>query len=257
VTSRPKRTSPVLRGKWILDNLLCRPPPPPPPGVEGLPDTMTGTGSVRDRLEAHITNPVCASCHRVMDPLGFGLDNYDAIGAWRTEDSGFPIDASGNLGDGATFVNGREMVAHLAADPAVYRCMVEKLYTYTGRSPFRLEASDAIDALTKRFIAGGYRLPELIVDLVTSLPRRCRRHDRAAVLRVAGAAAPGARRRRRGQEAVRGVLPAVRDRHEPMDTGQRRPGMVVDDLGAARAPPQPHPGAVGAEQPPGTLGRRR
>jgi hypothetical protein len=168
VTSRPKRTSPVLRGKWILDNLLCTPPRPPPPGVEALPDGMTATGSVRQRLEAHVSNPICASCHRVMDPLGFGLDNFDAIGRYRTMDSGYPIDASGTLADGAPFADGRAMVELLAKNPAVYRCMVEKLYTYTGRSPFRIEASEQIDALTKRFIAGGYALPELLVDLATS-----------------------------------------------------------------------------------------
>lgn len=168
VTSRPKRTSPVLRGKWILDNLLCTPPRPPPPGVEGLPDMGGAGGSVRDRLEAHVTNPVCASCHRVMDPLGFGLDNFDAIGAYRTMDNGFPIDATGQLADGTAFTDGRTMVEALAANPAVYRCMVEKLYTYTGRSPYRIEAIEAIDALTHRFIDGGYLLPELIIDLATS-----------------------------------------------------------------------------------------
>ncbi|MEZ4402496.1 MAG: DUF1592 domain-containing protein [Kofleriaceae bacterium] len=166
VTSRPKRTSPVLRGKWILDNLLCTPPRPPPPGVEGLPE-VSSAGSVRDRLEAHRTNPVCASCHRVMDPLGFGLDQFDAIGHFRTEDGGFPVDASGDL-DGQPFADGRELVQLLANDPAVYRCMVEKLYTYTGRSPFRIEASEQIDALTRRFIDHGYVLSDLIVDLVTS-----------------------------------------------------------------------------------------
>ncbi|MBK9035700.1 MAG: DUF1592 domain-containing protein [Myxococcales bacterium] len=168
VTSRPKRTSPVLRGKWILDNLLCTPPRPPPPGVEGLPDGMTATGSIRDRLEAHVSNPICASCHRVMDPLGFGLDNFDAIGRYRTMDAGYPIDASGALADGEAFTDGRELAQLLAANPAVYRCMVEKLYTYTGRSPFRIEATEQIDALTQRFIDHGYILGDLIIDLVTS-----------------------------------------------------------------------------------------
>ena len=167
VTSRPKRTSPVLRGKWVLDNLLCSPPRPPPPGVEGLPDAMTTTGSVRDRLEAHVANPICASCHRVMDPLGFGLDQFDAIGRFRTDDGGFPIDATGELADGTPFDGAVEMTRHLAADPDVYRCMVEKLYTYTGRSPFRIEATEHIDALTQRFAAGGYLLRELLVDIVT------------------------------------------------------------------------------------------
>ena len=168
VTSRPKRTSPVLRGKWVLDNLLCSPPRPPPPGVEGLPEGMTATGSIRERLEAHRTNPICASCHRVMDQIGFGLDNFDAIGHYRTQDQGFPIDSTGELADGTTFTGAVEMTQRLASDPGVYRCMVQKLYTYTGRSPFRIEAIEHIDALTERFIADGYRLRGLLVDIVTA-----------------------------------------------------------------------------------------
>jgi hypothetical protein len=168
VTSRPKRTSPVLRGKWILDNLLCLPPRPPPPGVEGLPDDMTTTGSIRDRLEQHKADPVCASCHDVMDPLGFGLDNFDAIGRYRTEDAGFPVDASGAFGNVARFDGPAEMVALLAAEPQVYRCLVEKLYTYTGRSPFRIESTEHIDELTQRFADNGYVLEDLLVDIVTS-----------------------------------------------------------------------------------------
>ncbi len=167
VTSRPKRTSPVLRGKWVLDNLLCTPPRPPPPGVEGLPDGMTATGSIRERLEAHRTNPICASCHRTMDPIGFGLDNFDAIGHYRTQDAGFPIDATGELADGTTFDGPIAMTQELASNPGVYRCMVQKLYTYTGRSPFRIEAIEHIDSLTERFIGGGYRLRSLLLDMVT------------------------------------------------------------------------------------------
>jgi len=168
VTSRPKRTSPVLRGKWVLDNLLCTPPRPPPPGVEGLPDDMMmTTGSIRDRLEAHRTNPICASCHRAMDPLGFGLDAFDAIGRHRTQDAGFPIDTRGELSDGMAFEGAVEMTQLLTANPGVYRCMVQKLYTYTGRSPFRIEAIEHIDALTERFIDRGYHLRDLLVDVVT------------------------------------------------------------------------------------------
>lgn len=167
VTSRPKRTSPVLRGKWVLDNLLCTPPRPPPPGVEGLPEGMTTTGSIRDRLEAHRSNPICASCHRSMDPIGFGLDNFDAIGHYRTADAGFPINANGELTDGTVFDGAIEMTQQLAANPGVYRCMVQKLYTYTGRSPFRIEAIEHIDSLTERFIDRGYHLRDLLVDIVT------------------------------------------------------------------------------------------
>jgi hypothetical protein len=157
----------VKRGKWVLDNLLCTPPRPPPPGVEALPDGMMATGSIRERLEAHRTNPICASCHRAMDPLGFGLDNFDAVGHYRTQDAGFAIDATGELADGTAFNGPIEMTKQLAANPGVYRCMVEKLYTYTGRSPFRIEATEHIDSLTERFIANGYLLRGLLVDMVT------------------------------------------------------------------------------------------
>jgi hypothetical protein len=167
VTSNPKRTSPVKRGKWILGNLLCTPPRPPPPGVEGLVDSTMSAGSIRERLEAHRTNPICASCHRTMDPLGFGLDNFDAIGHYRTTDAGFPINATGELNDGAVFDGAIEMTQQLAANPGVYRCMVEKLYTYTGRSPFRIDAIEHIDSLTERFIDRGYHLRELLIDVVS------------------------------------------------------------------------------------------
>ena len=105
VTSYPNRTSPVLRGKWVLETILGAPPPPPPPDVPSLPDRGDSgkPASVRDRLEAHRKNPVCATCHAPMDPLGFALENFDAIGAWRTRDMGASIDASGALPGGGTF----------------------------------------------------------------------------------------------------------------------------------------------------------
>lgn len=178
VTSRPKRTSPVLRGKWVLDNLLCAPPPAPPPGVEGsFPPAMEG-GSVRDRFEQHVKDPVCASCHNVMDPIGFGLDNFDAIGRYRTEEAGLPIDASGSLFDDLQFTNARELVETLAAQPAVYRCMVEKLYTYSGRPPFRLDAIEHVEELTKQFEANNYSLRELIVSMATHPSFTSRRGER-------------------------------------------------------------------------------
>ncbi len=102
-----------------------------------------------------------------MDAIGFGLDNFDAIGKYRTTDAGYPIDAKGELADGTSFDGVIEMTQELAANPGVYRCMVQKLYTYTGRSPFRIEAIEHIDALTERFIDGGYLLRNLLVDIVT------------------------------------------------------------------------------------------
>ncbi len=178
VTSYPRRTSPVKRGKWVLDQILCAPPAPPPPGVEALPEGPMATGSVRDRLEAHRDNPFCASCHKDLDPLGFGLDDFDGIGKHRTEDAGFPIDASGVLPDGRTFTGAVALAGILAKDPRTYRCMVEKLYTYSaGRPPAGAEAEQHIDELTADFVASGYHPRALIRALVTHDSFRNRRGE--------------------------------------------------------------------------------
>ena len=106
LTSHADRTSPVVRGKWILDNLLGTPPPPAPAVVPPFPEEVPGVpATVRGRMEQHRANPACAGCHKVMDPLGLALENFDAVGAWRTRESGLPIDASGELTDG-TKING-------------------------------------------------------------------------------------------------------------------------------------------------------
>ena len=115
VSSYATRTSPVLRGRWILDNILAAPPPEPPPDIPNLDDKGVGTAtSVRQQLERHRADPTCASCHKRMDPLGFGLENFDGIGAWRTADGTVPIDASGTLPDGRSFT-GPEGAARDAA----------------------------------------------------------------------------------------------------------------------------------------------
>ena len=104
VTSYADRTSPVLRGKWLLDNILGTPPPPPPPDVEGLKDTEKGKpATMRERMEQHRKNPTCASCHSLMDPLGFSLENFDPLGRWRATTDGAPIDATAALPDGFKF----------------------------------------------------------------------------------------------------------------------------------------------------------
>ena len=102
VTSHANRTSPVVRGKWILENLLGTPPPPPPPNVPPL-DEGEGVAprTMRERMEQHRRNPACASCHKIMDPIGLALENFDAVGAWRTTDASSPIDATGQLADGS------------------------------------------------------------------------------------------------------------------------------------------------------------
>ena len=142
ISSYSTRTSPVLRGKWILENLLNAPPPPPPPSVPALDDTKVGqSASLRQQMEAHRKNPACASCHSRMDPLGFGLENFNAIGAWRTEDGTFPVDASGSLPGGKTFEGPKELKALLKEDKdAFVRGMTEKLLTYAlGRGLERFD----------------------------------------------------------------------------------------------------------------------
>ena len=118
VSSYSTRTSPVLRGKWILENLLNAPPPPPPP--PGCRRSMTAkvgqSATLRQQMEEHRKNPACASCHSRMDPLGFGLENFNAIGAWRTQDGKFPVDASGSLPDGRSFQTPAELKAILKED---------------------------------------------------------------------------------------------------------------------------------------------
>jgi hypothetical protein len=175
VTSTPIRTSPVKRGVWILEQLLCSEPPPPPPGVEGLPDGDMSSGSLRDRLELHRADPTCASCHNLMDPLGLGLEHYDAIGQYRTEDDGFPVDASGQLIEGQTFANAREMAALIQEDERFDLCVVEKLFTYALGRPVADTEHPFLESIADSFAQSGAELPELIKLMVTSEPFRTRR----------------------------------------------------------------------------------
>jgi hypothetical protein len=175
VTSTPIRTSPVKRGVWILEQLLCSEPPPPPPGVEGLPEDDMSSGSLRDQLERHRADPTCASCHNLMDPLGLGLEHYDAIGAYRTEDSGFPIDASGQLIDGETFTNAREMAALIQRDQRFDLCVVEKMFTYALGRPVASSEHPFIEAIAEAFAQSDSALPELIKLIVASEPFRTHR----------------------------------------------------------------------------------
>ncbi len=133
VTSNPTRTSPVKRGKWILENILNTPPPPPPPVIPELSEDEADVASapLRLRMEKHRTNPDCAQCHQRMDPLGFGLENYDAVGGWRTGDGAFAVDAFGTLPGGTTFHGPKGLRAVLRGKAAEFRrCLAEKLLTY-------------------------------------------------------------------------------------------------------------------------------
>jgi mono/diheme cytochrome c family protein len=177
VSSYPTRTSPVIRGKWVLENLLDTPPPPPPPDVPLLNEAAIGaTLSMREQLEAHRSNPACAGCHARMDPIGFGLENYDAIGRYRTSEGKFPIDSSGTLPGGKSFAGAAGLKSILRDDPQVFtRALSEKLLTYAlGRG---LESYDraAVAVIVDRVQANGYRFSALVQAIVDSVPFEMRR----------------------------------------------------------------------------------
>jgi hypothetical protein len=179
VSSYPNRTSVVIRGKWVLENLLNAPPPPPPPDVPSLDEKGLGvTVSLRQQMEIHRANPVCASCHVKMDPLGFGLENFNAIGKYRTDDGKFPIDASGTTPDGRSFKSAVELESLIAAQPQSFaQCVTEKMLTFAlGRG---LEAYDqtAVQRIVTHLAASDYRFSKLIEEIVTSMPFQMRRGD--------------------------------------------------------------------------------
>lgn len=169
VTSQPSRTSPVKRGKWALAQLLCMEPPPAPPNVEAFAPQAVPTGTLRQQFEAHRANPECAGCHRMMDPLGFGLENYDAVGRYRTSDTGgFAIDSSGELFDGRKFNGPAELAQTIAADPKYADCISRQVFTYAlGRAPGKTDEC-TVKQMTDALVASDYRLPALITALVTS-----------------------------------------------------------------------------------------
>ncbi len=170
VSSYPVRTSVVLRGKYVLENILGAPPPPPPPDVPQLNEDAVGVASsLRQQMEQHRADPVCASCHSRMDVLGFGLENYDAIGRWRTMDGKFPVDASGAFPNGKTFTTPAEMKALLLDNlPDFARCLTEKLLTYSlgrGIEPYdRLTVRDIVRQTEQH----DYRFPAMIRAIVHS-----------------------------------------------------------------------------------------
>ena len=182
LTSNPNRTSPVKRGKWVLENLLGTPPPPPPPDVPELADQKQLTGTLRQKMEQHRENPVCASCHARMDPIGFSFENFDAIGAWRDKDGTAAIDPSGELVSGEKFASPAELRAILLRQKRddFIRCLSEKLLTYAlGRG---LEHYDkcAIDQIVKAMPRGDYRFSVLVSEIVRSTPFQKRRGDNHA-----------------------------------------------------------------------------
>lgn len=181
ITSDPTRTSPVKRGKWVIENILGIASPPPPPNVPPLDDDKKGppTGTVRQRLEQHRTNPVCASCHSLLDPVGFGLESFDAIGAFRSSELGKPIDSSGVFTTGQKFSNSLELSNIITKEKEDHflRCLTKKLLTYAlGRG---LEAYDrpAIDGIVARIKKENRTFESLILGVVESVPFQKRRGD--------------------------------------------------------------------------------
>jgi mono/diheme cytochrome c family protein len=180
LTSFPQRTSPVLRGKWVLSEILGAPPAPPPPDAGGLPadDAPTKEGlTFRQRLEKHRERPQCASCHARMDPIGFGLENYDAIGRWRTEVGGKPVDASGVFTDGTKFNGPAELKQYLLQQKTDFiRNLTEEMLAYAlGRG---LEPYDTptVRKITQAVAQDGYHSSTLILEIVKSYPFQYRRN---------------------------------------------------------------------------------
>lgn len=170
VTSNPTRTSPVKRGRWILEQVLGTPPPPPPPNVPQLSeDRKALSGTLRQRMEQHRSNPSCAGCHSRLDPPGFGLENFDAIGALRDKEAAHPIDASGKLPSGEAFQGPAELKTILKAHKREFtRCLTEKLLVYAlGRG---LEDFDqcTVQKIADAVAASDYRFSRLVLEIVKS-----------------------------------------------------------------------------------------
>ncbi|MDQ6677686.1 MAG: DUF1592 domain-containing protein, partial [Acidobacteriota bacterium] len=174
VSSHPHRTSPVLRGKWILDSILGTPPPPPPPDVPVLEESKGATPhTIRELLTQHRANPVCASCHSRIDPLGFALENYDALGRWRSEESGKPVDVKGELPDGTAFEGPDQLKAVLLAKKSLFlRNLTNKMLGYALGRGLTLKDSCVVDSIVAQVERDGYSAHTLIDGVVMSMPFR-------------------------------------------------------------------------------------
>ena len=178
LTSYPRRTSPVLRGKWILDQILGSPPPAPPPLVASLPtnDKPKDGLTLRQQLEKHRTKEECAGCHKRMDPLGFGLENFDAIGRWRTDIAGQPVDASGEMVSGEKFSGPAELKAVLLKHKDVFaRNVTEKMYAYALNRGLESYDLPTVRHTAKLLASADYRVDSLVLEIVKSYPFQNRR----------------------------------------------------------------------------------
>ena len=178
ITALANRTSPVMRGKWVLENILAAPPPPPPPNIPALKEKGEGGENLtmRQQIEQHRANPACAICHNRMDPIGFALENFDAVGKWRTLDAGAPIDASGALPDGSEFQGPAELRKALLRNPEIIvNSFSEKLLSYSlGRTVEHYDAP-AVRKIVREAAANDYRWSSIVLGIVKSNPFQMRR----------------------------------------------------------------------------------
>jgi mono/diheme cytochrome c family protein len=182
VSSYPNRTSPVLRGKWILENLLNAPPPPPPPNVPSLDEQTVGkSASLREQLEKHRANASCASCHGRMDPLGFALEHFDAIGRWRERDGTFAIETVGTLPDGRSFKDHADLRALLKAEAGTFaECLTAKMLTYALGRELERPDKETVKAIAQKVARQQYHFSSLILEIVRSAPFQMQKESRAA-----------------------------------------------------------------------------
>jgi cytochrome c551/c552 len=184
VTSNANRTSPVQRGKWILENLLGSPPPLPPPNVPPLKENSgdSAVASVRERMEQHRSNPACAGCHKIMDPIGLALENFDGVGQWRDTDSGLKIDASGQLVDG-TRVDGPASLRKALLDrpEAFVGAMTDKLLMYAVGRETKYYDMPVVRSVMRDAASDRYRFSELVLGIVKSAPFQMRIKEAAPV----------------------------------------------------------------------------
>lgn len=167
MTSDPERTNIVKRGVWLAENILCAAPPPPPPGIGPLPDPAPDE-TERERLERHRSNPSCASCHMLIDPLGFGLESYDVLGQWRDEVDGQPVDNLGELPSGEQFSGAVELGRLIAADGSFSECVSEKMMTYALGRTMTSEDDCRIEEIASRSVSSDSTFSDLLWTVVTS-----------------------------------------------------------------------------------------
>jgi hypothetical protein len=180
LTSNPSRTSPVKRGKWILENILGTPPPEPPANVPPLEATQKATpnATLREQMVLHRKDPVCASCHRMMDDLGFGFENFDAVGRWRDRENDRPIDAAGELPSGERFTGAAELIRILGQRREEFaRALTRKMLVYALGRGLQYYDQCTVDRVVAELKQNGDRFSVLIAGIVTSEPFRMRRGD--------------------------------------------------------------------------------